>query len=317
MSKEITNAVKYTERFEKDFQAYLTPDNTFYLNTKGITSTDLSVNIPQYLTTITSPADMTSTSALSVVDYTQDNKVITQKIFKSNAMRVLDFEATFVANDQRKDVVEAMKAWAETTIGNYACYQFAPTTTTLFTSGTATRPSSVIGSTNTVKVAVKADWIAVRTAIAKTNLPGKWFGLIDADMLGDLFAIDDFVKADATGEKMSRLMSGEFVDVLGIKLMVRSPQSGANVAYTTSGSTATISDIYGAVGAAVTISNVHTGGSIFWNENALYANRGMSKLYTEIGNPIYQSDLYSLQYTYGVDKIRKDNVGVIALVEKK
>lgn len=317
MSKEITNAVKYSEKFEKEFQAYLTCDNTFFLNTKGITSTELSVNIPQYSSTITSPADMTSTSALSVVNWTQDNKVITQKVFKSNVMRVLDFEATFVSNDQRKDVVEAMSAWVSTVIGNYAAYKFAPATTTLFTSGTATRPSSVIGSTNTVKVAVKADWIAVRTAIAKTNLPGKWYGLIDPEMLGDLFNISDFTAADMTGEKMSRLMTGEFVDILGIKLMVRSPQYGANVAYTTSGSTATISDIYGAVGSAVTISSAHTGGSIFWNENALYANRGMSKLYTEIGNTIYQSDLYSLQYTYGVDKIRTDNVGVIALVEKK
>ena len=315
MKKDITNAVKYSERFEKDFQKFLTPDNSFYLNTKGITSTDLTVNIPQYYSTVTGPADMTSTSALSIVDWTQDNKVVTQKIFKSNAMRVNDFEDTFTSNDQRADVMDAMKGWVDTKIGNFAAYKIAPATATIFTSGTATRASSLIGSTNTVKVAVKADWIAVRTEIAKTNLNGgKWYGLIDPSMLGDLFAIEDFVRADATGQALSQLMTGQFADILGIRLFVRQGGYGANVAYTSGG---TLQDVYGAVGTADVIGATMVGGSIFWNDAAVYANKGMAKIYADIDNPVYQSDLYSMQYTFGMEKIRTDNVGCIALVEKK
>lgn len=314
MKKDITNAVKYSERFEKDFQKYLTPDNSFYFNTKGITSTDLTVNIPQYYTTVTGPANPTATTALSIVDWTQDNKVVTQKIFKTNAMRVLDFEQTFTANDQRADVMEAMKGWMDTKIGNFAAYKIAPATSTIFTSGTATRPSSLIGSTNTVKTAVKADWIKVKTEMVKSNLPGKWFGLIDAEMLSDVFSIDDFVKADSLGIAQSRLMNGEFADILGIRLFVRQAGYGANVAYTSGG---TLADVYGAVGTADVIGATLVGAAIFWNESAMYANRGMSKLYAEINSPIYQSDIYSMQYTFGMEKIRTDNVGVIALVEKK
>ena len=317
MSKEITNAVKYTERFSKDFQQFLTPDNTFYLNTKGETSTELSVHIPQYYTQIAGVSS-NSDAVLDVVDYTQDDQVITQRRFRSKAMRVLDFEATFVSNDQRADLVKAMQGWVSTEIGNYVALMIAPATSTLFTSGTATRPSSLIGSGNTVKKAVKADWIAVRTEMAKSNIPGgRWFGLIDPSALSDLFEIDDFVKADATGEKLSRLMTGEFVDILGMTLMVRYPKFGANVAYTSGG---TLADVYGAEyegKTADTITSAHVGASIFWNDSAIYQNRGMAKTYITAGDARYQGDLFSMQHSLGCGKIRKDGVGVIALVEKK
>lgn len=311
----ITNAEKYTERFEKDFQKLLVPDNSFYLNTKGISSTDLSVNIPQFLTQIAAPSDVTSNGALDVVEFSTDNKVVTQARFKTKAYQIVDYKEFFTANDQRSDCMDSMKDFIDTKIGDYAAYKIAPTVSgnTVYTTGTATRPSSLLGSGNTVKVISKDDMIAVRTLMAKSNLPGKWYGLIDADALSDLFKIDQFIDADKSGLAQSRLMNGEFADILGIRLFVRHASKGANVAYTTGG---TLTDVYGAVGSATTVTSGHVGACIFWNENAMYANRGMAKFYTE-SSAIYQSDIMSMQYTYGLEKIRTDEVGTIALIEKK
>lgn len=316
MRKDITNVAKYSEKFSTDFQKYLTPDNTFWLNSKGVKGgTDISVNIPQYSTRISGPADATSNSALTVVDYTQDNLICTAKQFKTNAIRVIDFENTFTANDQRLDVMDGMKGFTDTKLGDFAAYQIAPTGSTFFTSGTDTRESSLEGSGNTVKVATQADWVKIRKAIAKTNIVGgEWHCLISPEFLGDLLNIPSFVEADKTGEAQSRLQNGEFVKILGITFHVRQALYGSSVAYTTGG---TKVDVYGAVGAATTITSAHVGAAIFWNTNATYYNYPMSKLYYEMDNAIYQSDIYSMQHAFGMERIRKDGIGVIALIEKK
>lgn len=311
----IQNVEKFTEKFEKDFQGYLTPDNTFYLNTKGITSSDLSVNIPQFVTQIAAGAD--SDAALTVNLWEEGNKVVTQKRFKTQAYQISDYKEFFTAQDQRQDCMGAMKNFMDTQIGNFAAYKFAPTTTTLVSSGTLTRATEVIGSTATVKVYTKADIIKAKTAMSKTNLPGKWYCLASPEAIADLLAIDDFVKADSLGVQQSRLLNGEFADILGIRFFMRAPSLGANVAYRPIGSPEQITkrDIYGVVGTADAIDNDTVGALIFWNESALYANKGMIKTYITSQDAIYQSDLMSMQYTYGVEPIRTDNVGVVALVE--
>lgn len=311
----IENVEKFTEKFSNDFQAKLTPDNSFYLNTKGVTSTDYTVNIPQFVTEIAGGVD--DESKLDVVLWEEGNKQVTQKRFKTKAYQVSDYKEFFTAQDQRNDCMEAMKSYIDTAIGNFAAYKFAPTTTTLKSTGTTTRATEVIGSTATVKTFVKADFIAAKKAMSKTNLPGKWYALISPEALGDLFAIDDFVRADQMGIQQSRLLSGEFADILGIRFFLRAPGLGANVAYAPAGSPAVLTkkDIYGTVGAADAVTSVTVGGIIFWNENALYSNKGMAKFYTNAADALYQSDLLSMQYSYGVEPIRTDGVGVIFLAE--
>lgn len=311
----ITNVEKFTEKFSSDFQAMLTPDNSFYLNTKGITSSDLTVNIPQFVTEIAAGAD--SDAALDVVLWEEGNKTVTQKRFKTKAYQVSDYKEFFTAQDQRQDCMDAMKAYIDTTIGNFAAYKFSPATTALVSTGTATRTTEVVGSTATVKTFVKADFIALKKAMAKTNLPGKWYALITPEVMGDLFAIDDFVKADSLGIQQSRLLSGEFADILGIRFFLRSPKLGANVSYKAVGSPAVITkqDIYGVVGAADAVGNTNVGGIICWNESALYSNKGLAKFYTNPADAIYQSDLISMQYSHGVEPVRTDNVGILFMAE--
>lgn len=313
----ITNAEKFTEKFSSDFQALLTPDNSFYLNTKGETSSDLTINIPQYLTEIAAPSDVTSNAALDVVEYSEHNVTVTQKRFKTKAYQIVDYKEFFTAQDQRKNCMEAMKAFIDTKVGNFAAYKFAPATTTLVSTGAVTRTTEVVGSNATVKTFVKRDFINAKKAMAKTNLMGKWYALISPEALGDLFAIDDFVKADSLGIGQSRLYNGEFADILGIRFFLRAPSLGANVSYKPVGSPAVLTkqDIYGTVGTADSVGNTNVGGIIFWNESALYANKGLTKFYTNSSDALYQSDLLSMQHTYGVEPIKKSNVGIIFLAE--
>jgi len=314
---DIQNAEKFTEKFSKDFQKLLTPDNSFFLNTKGETSSDLTINIPQYLTEIAGPADATSNSALDVVEYGEDNATVTQKRFKTKAYQIVDYKEFFTAQDQRQNCMESMKAFIDTRVGNFAAYKFSPSATTLVSTGTVTRATEVVGSTATVKTFIKADFIAAKKAMAKTNLTGKWHALISPEALGDLFAIDDFVKADSLGIQQSRLLNGEFADILGIRFHLRAPSLGANVSYKAVGSPAVITkqDIYGVVGAADAVGNTNVGGIIFWNESALYSNKGLAKFYTNSADAIYQSDILSMQHTYGVEPVKKSNVGIIFVAE--
>lgn len=311
---DIQNAEKFKERFESDFQKYLTPENTFFLNTKGKVSSDVSVNVPQYLTTIA--AGHLGTTALDQNVWSEDNKVITQKRFRTQAYQIDDYKEFFTAQDMRGDAMDAIKSFLDTAVGNYAAYQMGATAPAhqLFTTGATTsgRATSIVGSSATVQRITLADMLKVRTLMGKSNLPGKWYGLMDPAQIEDLLSISSFTDADKLGIQ-SKLVSGQFADILGIKIFERSPVLGGNIAY--GGTAYEIKDIYGTQGAADAVAATDVSAAIFWNDSALYSNRGMMKTYIVAGDANFQSDILSAQYSFGLDKIRKDGVGVIALIE--
>lgn len=317
---EILNTEKLTERFEKDFQKYLTPSNTFWMNTKGISnSANYTVNIPQYLTEIAANSDA-SALTLDVVEWREDNKTVTQSTFKTKAYQIDSVKEFFTEQDMRNDCLVAIKDFMDTKIGDFAAYKLASATSgnTVFTTGSATRTTEVLNSNATVKKIAKADIIAVKKLIGKSNMPGKWFCLLTSDAMADLFEIDDFVKADSTGNAQSALINGEIATLMGINFFLRDPKSGANVAYTnTTGSTvATKVDINAVVSTGITVTNDTVGGLIFWNENAAYKNQGLLDVNVSYKDAYHAADALSAVYTYGLEPIRSDYAGLIALVEK-
>ena len=310
---DIQNTEKFKERFESDFQKYLVPENTFFLNTKGIRSSELSVNIPQHLTTIASGHLGTSGQERNV--WSEGNKVITQQRFRTQAYQIDDYKEFFTNQDMRADAMEAIKNFLDTAVGNYAAFQMGATATAakVFTTGASTRVTSVAGSTASVKRITEADMLKVRTLMAKSNMGGKWYGLLDPAQIEDLLTIDNFTSADKIGIQ-SKLVSGQFAEILGIKIFERSPLLGANIAY--GGTAYELKNIYGVPGTPTDeVATTDVAAAIFWNESALYSNRGLMKTYIDSGSAIFQSDILSAQYTFGIDKIRNDNKGVIALIE--
>lgn len=317
---EILNTEKLTERFEKDFQKMLTPSNSFWMNTKGVSnSADKSVNIPNYLTEIAENSDADALT-LDVAEWRETNKVVSQITIKTKAYQIDSVKEFFTAQDMRQDCMVAIKDFIDTKLGNIAAYKFAQATTgnTIFTTGSATRSTEVLTSTATVKKISKDDIIAVKKLIGKSNMPGKWYCLLTSDALGDLLAIDDFVKADSTGLAQSALIEGEIAKIMGINFFLRDPKSGANAAFTnvTGSTTATLVDINGAVGSATTVTNDTVGGLIFWNENALYKNQGLVKINVSMADAYRTADAISALYTFGVEPIRNDSLGLIRLIEK-
>lgn len=308
-------ANKYQEKFEKEVQSFLTPDNSFWMGLKGKVTDALSVNIPQFDTKVTSNA---ASYPLTIVDWANGNKVVTQKEFITKAYRIGDYENFFTSQDLKSDLMKSMVAYFDTTIGNFVCYKLAAVDTAfqVFTTGTATRNTSVVGSSESVKRITMADMLAVRTKIAQSNLTGNWFAVMDSVQIEDLLTISEFTTAEKLGIR-SRLLDGKFVDILGIKIYERNPALGANVAYahTTSPAAFGIVDIYGTVGTADAVTNTTIAGSVFWNENAVYSARGLAKVYTDSEQALYQGALISGKHTYGIEKAREDKAGCITLIE--
>lgn len=305
-------AAAMIEKFESDFQAMSTPDNTFFLSFKGISGNALTVNVPQWLTDVSDLDATAEGSAASATLWAEKSIAVTQKKFRSKALVISDWNEFFTSQSMRKDAMESLKAAMDTAIGNYAAYQLAKAATVssatdiIFTTGTTSRNTEVSGSTALVKKIVKADILKVKEAMGKTNLTGKWNCLITPTALSDLFEINEFVTANQLGEAQSRLLNGEFAEIMGIRFYQRSGKFNANFAFAQVASPAsnTLKDIYGVAGAADTIDNSYVGGVLFWNENAAYFNRGISKVYANEANALYQGDLISLQEGYGVEVIK-------------
>lgn len=327
-------AAAMIEKFESDFQAMSTPDNSFYLSFKGQASNAITVNVPQWLVDV-SDLDATSEgSAASTTLWAEKSIAVTQKKFRSKALVISDWNEFFTSQSMRKDAMESLKAAMDTAIGNYAAYQLAKAATVssatdiVFSTGSTSRTTEVTGSSASVKKIVKADILKVKEAMGKTNLTGKWNCLITPTALSDLFEINEFVTANQLGEAQSRLLNGEFAEIMGIRFYQRSGKFNANFAFSQVASPAanTLKDIYGVAGTADTIDNSYVGGVLFWNENAAYFNRGISKVYANEANALYQGDLISLQEGYGVEVIKTSGnttspvtnkpSGVIILEEK-
>ena len=327
-------AAAMIEKFESDFQAMSTPDNSFYLSFKGNTGNAMTVNVPQWLVDVSALDATAEGSAASTTLWAEKSIAVTQKKFRSKALVISDWNEFFTSQSMRKDAMESLKAAMDTAIGNYAAYQLAKAATVssatdiIFTTGATSRTTEVSGSNASVKKIVKADILKVKEAMGKTNLTGKWNCLITPTALSDLFEINEFVTANQLGEAQSRLLNGEFAEIMGIRFYQRSGKFNANFAFAQVASPAanTLKDIYGVAGAADTIDNTYVGGVLFWNENAAYFNRGISKVYANEANALYQGDLISLQEGYGVEVIKTSGnttspvtnkpSGVIVLEEK-
>jgi hypothetical protein len=309
-------ANKYQEKFEKEVQGYLVPDNSFWKKMRGVVSKELTAHIPQYDTIVEGNA---ASYPLSIVDWANNNNIVIQKEFISKAYRIGDYENFFTSQDMKSDLMKSMVEYFDTAIGNFACYKLAAVDAAfqVFTTGTATRDTSVVGSSESVKKITMADMLKVRTKMAQSNLTGKWFGVMDSVQIEDLLAISEFTTAEKLGIR-SRLLDGQFVDILGIKIYERNPILGANVAYasTTSPDAFGIVDIYGAVGTADAVTNLTVAGSVFYNENAIYTARGLAKIYANGEQALYQGSLVSGKYTFGIEKARTDKAGCITLIEQ-
>lgn len=314
----ITNVEKFQEKFEKDFQKYLTPANTFYLNTKGVSNSNaISVNIPQYLTQIEGATDVDSPFA-EYQKWQEGNKVVTQSKFRSKTSYIDDVTEYFTAQDMRMDAMQSLKDYMDTVVGNYAAFKMASTSaaTQVKTSGTATRPSALNGSTQTVKKITLDDLLEVRAIMGKSNLSGKWYAVMDSVMITDLLSIPEITDYDKTGA-MTALADGKPFPIFGITIFERHAKKGANVAYgTVSPNIDELKNVYAVPGTATdAVATTDVAGAIIWNENALYANRGLVKTYISEADADVNAARFNALYTFGLDKIREDEVGVISLIE--
>ena len=189
----------------------------------------------------------------------------------------------------------------------------------LFTSGSTTRQSSVIGNeAAAVKVIVKEDMQALKKALQKQqviNNGGTIYVLPTVEQYNDILNIAEFVDFEKTGRE-SKLIKGE-VGVL-YNMTILEPREredwGANVLYSYSVLTvndATLTKIEDTAASGASM----TSALMAWTEKNVKRAEGSAIVFPWMNSPIYMGDVYASEMRYGATKKRGDKKGVVMLLE--
>jgi hypothetical protein len=177
------------------------------------------------------------------------------------------------------------------------------------TSNTLVRPVGLtqIGATaptgNRKRVSFD-DMLAVLTLLNKQNVPlaGR-FALITADMLSDLLLIPEFKNSDFVINKPVVDAPQSFT-WLGMKFYVRSKVNAFTNAAT---------PVLKAVGAASAATD--NAGAIFWHKDMVRVAKGAVKVFLNLDDAELYGDKMSALVRFGAIAARKDNKGIVNLVE--
>ena len=180
----------------------------------------------------------------------------------------------------------------------------------VLTTGTASASIAPPGSVGTLspKGLMLVDMANAAKKLDKDNLPREGrYCLMPSDMYWDFVEINkaqlldiDFNKNLSNGD----ISDGVVAKVYGFNIMLR-PHTllYANVA------TPTIK----AVGAVAAATDVWA--AICWHQNEVSRAKGTPKVYSEIGSPTYQGNLYSATQRFNNSQMRTDGTGIVTIVQ--
>ncbi|WP_346856580.1 hypothetical protein [uncultured Draconibacterium sp.] len=298
--------------YSRELAKYLSPDNAFYKKARRVSeATDAKYfEIPQLgqpssvhrgePDVLPAKAKIATDSKLSGTMYQ----------FWADPI-VISSESEIVTNySKRQNHQMQQAAQIETSVADWAAYQWCPTASGLVipTTGSA-RASNVTDLTGTRKAGTKVDIVNVSAALRRANifnLPGQKYGLLTDDLYSDLLKLDDFVDYQKLGVA-GKIEMGIIGRIYDIEIMSRSNGYGhTGVIMTAAGGKLE------AVGTAATDRPV----SLFWHE-AYVAYGDASPVANVTANaPGYiGGTLLEAWKRFGASPIREDGKGTVALVE--
>ncbi len=236
--------------------------------------------------------------------------------FSSDPTWIQFSEELIVNYNKRASVLDEHKNALIDAVADNAAYEWAfggdaGTTSPLQvrTNGVAVRPVGLqqIGATAPTgnrKRVVFDDMLAVLTLLNKQNVPqaGR-FGLITADMLSDLLLIPEFKNSDFVISKPV-VDAPETFRWLGMTFFVRSKVNVFTNAAT---------PVLKAVGANSAATD--NAGAIFWHKDMVRVAKGAVKVFLNLDDAELYGDKMSALVRFGAIAARKDNRGVVNLVE--
>lgn len=151
----------------------------------------------------------------------------------------------------------------------------------------------------------------------KVPLKGRCM-LVPVTKLPELFKIEEFIKYDFISDRNGMpIKEGVIGEILGMQVEVDmddSPIQYDNTA--TPVPQALVPDDDGSANGVTFAGSVNNNlGIMMWHPDFVARAKGTTKVFIDLDNAEYQSDIMSANCIAGGDKLRKDNVGTVCIVE--
>ena len=195
----------------------------------------------------------------------------------------------------------------------------------------ATEAARIVRTTGAAVAAGATGATGTRNGLAYDNILDAW-GILNADkvplegrvmlvpvtMLPQLFKMDEFIKYDWISDRNGMpVKSGVIGNILGMEVEVDlddSPVQYDNTA--TPVPQVLVPDDDGSAGGVSFAGGASNNLSIMlWHPKFVTRAKGIAKVFIDLDNAEYQSDIMSANCIAGGSKLRSDNVGVVNIVE--
>jgi hypothetical protein len=295
--------------FATDIAKNIFPNNEFYKQSRDDSKylDGKTVTLPQ---SGTKPGITKNPSVFPLTAGKREDDSLAYNIdaYAVGPIHIQDTEEIVISYSKRMDVLGDHIDSLNTRFANESAYVWAPTVAdNIFrTTDATTRAPITPGATGTRKRINKNDILKASTILNRMDVPvaGRCL-LITADMLEDILLIPDFVQADKMGgSEKSALVEGAIGRILGFAVYMRS-----NTVLFDNSAT----PVKKAVGAAGAIDD--SSAALFWHPSFVRRAEGGVKVYSDLDNPLYLGSVFSAEARYGGTFSRKDQKGIVALVE--
>lgn len=252
--------------------------------------------------------------AQTVVQRTDTDVTYTLDGYSSQPIGITNAEDVELSYSKRDSVLSEHEESLNQSIGDYILIKWAPVTNIMRTTGIINNDVTTAGTTvaaatpgatgTRLKFGIY-DLKAVQAKMDNANVPmTDRFALLNVDMYNQL--VDDLI---LTKYRESSLMFDESEGTIRGKLMgftIRKRSTA--LIYDNSGTP--VVKAYGAAGAAT-----DNAAGLFWQKRGVARAKGPTKFYEQMGNPIYQADIYSLLQRMGARIRRANEEFTIAMVQ--
>lgn len=305
------------EKYSRELQKNLFPDNAFYKKSKvdgGIAASVETVNIPQSGAKPAGKKGVPTSFPLPVSQRVDDKKSYPVTQLYTEPILITDEEEILTDYSKLQDISSDHAAVLNDMAANIAAYEWAldgGSDNIILTNDTAVRATTLVGATGNVKRISKDNILTAKERFMKFNLPSLdgIKCLVTPDQYTDLLLIEDFIRYDAGGWE-KKLESGTVGRLMGIEFYVRwNEDFGANVVYSNDGAAKK------AVHEGTAIASTDKSAAIFWHPALVRHAEGNAKTYIDRDKPEYLGSILNSKVRFGATRNRKDNKGVVVLVE--
>lgn len=304
-------------KFSAELMRELFPDNAFYK--KSISETGIGIDverveIPQAAAAGTVGVGVPGALPLTITQRTDDLKFynVTQ-LYMEEPILITDENEIVLNYNKRQDIISAMAMSLNSKAADIAATEWGANLAANFvrTTDTAVRPTEIVGATGNRKRIAYADLVSMNGIMNRMNAPvGKWYGLLTAAMIDDIFLLDKLNEADKA--QLAIIRTGEIGNIFGVNFAMRSNNTLGHAGVSYSNDATPVKQALGAV-----IPATANAAGLVWHERLVRHAEGHAKTYIDRDKPEYLGTVVNSKVRFGATFNRTDEVGIIAIIESQ